>query len=101
MPPLPGVVVSRHLVGKKHRTRARRALHGAVVAGIVTGGIGLVRATSSPSPDAAPGHLSDGSTLLPNGWRVAPAGRSLYVGDLPLNVVQSPDSRYLVVTNNG
>ena len=38
---------------------------------------------------------------MPNGWRIAPAGRHVTVGDLPLNIVQSADSRYLVVTNNG
>ena len=65
--------------------------------------------TTTTFPDASirwiwgssPGALADGSTLLPNGWRLAPAGRHLTVGDLPLNVVQSPDSRYLIITNNG
>ena len=61
----------------------------------------LTRAQSAPRPDAVPGALADGSTLLPTGWRLAPAGRHLAVGDLPLNVIQSPDSRYLIVTNNG
>ena len=58
-------------------------------------------AQSAPVPAPSPGTLADGSTLLPNGWRLAPAGRHLTVGDLPLNVVQSPDSRYLIITNNG
>jgi YVTN family beta-propeller protein len=40
-------------------------------------------------------------TLLPNGWRIAPAGKHLQVGDLPLSLVQSPDGRYAVVENNG
>ena len=61
----------------------------------------LTRAQSAPAPAPSPGALADGSTLLPNGWRLAPAGRHLTVGDLPLNVVQSPDSRYLIITNNG
>jgi len=61
----------------------------------------LTRAQSAPRLDAVPGALADGSTLLSNGWRLAPAGRHLAVGDLPLNVVQSPDSRYLIVSNNG
>src|SRR5713101_3518628 len=54
-----------------------------------------------PSPTASPGVLSDSTTLLHNGWRVAPAGRHVGVGPLPLNIVQSLDGRYLVVTNNG
>ena len=45
--------------------------------------------------------LERGATLLPNGWRIAPAGRHLNVGDLPLAMVESPDGRYLVVTDNG
>ena len=42
-----------------------------------------------------------GITLLPNGWRIAPAGQHVQIGDLPLNMVPSPDGRYLIVTNNG
>jgi DNA-binding beta-propeller fold protein YncE len=32
---------------------------------------------------------------------LSPAGRHLALGDLPLNLSQSPDSRYVVVTNQG
>ena len=48
-----------------------------------------------------PGILGGGITQLPNGWRIAPAGRHSSIGDLPLNMVWSPDGRYLIVTNNG
>ena len=48
-----------------------------------------------------PGPQQDGSTLLPNGWRIAPVGKHLKVGDLPLAFTWSPDGRYLIVTNNG
>jgi len=48
-----------------------------------------------------PGRLSDGRVLLPNGWKLSPAGRHLDVGDLPLNVDVSPDGHYAIVTNNG
>jgi DNA-binding beta-propeller fold protein YncE len=48
-----------------------------------------------------PGVLGEGVTLLPNGWRIAPAGRHLQAGDFPLSMVATPDRRYLVVTNNG
>jgi hypothetical protein len=68
---------------------------------IVSGAALLTRAQSAPPQASSPGALADGSTLLPSGWRLAPAGRHLMIGDLPLNVVQSPDSRYLIVTNNG
>src|SRR5262245_3976837 len=48
-----------------------------------------------------PGPLGGGVTQLPNGWQIAPVGRHSQIGDLPLNMVWSPDGRYLIVTNNG
>lgn len=47
-----------------------------------------------------PGH-DRGVTLLPNGWRLSPAGRHVTVGDLPLAMALSPDGRSVVVTNDG
>lgn len=38
---------------------------------------------------------------LPNGWSLSPLGRSLPLGDLPLNMAVSPNGRRLAVTNNG
>ena len=48
-----------------------------------------------------PGRLGKGETLLPNGWRIAPAGRHVMVGDLPLGMLVSPDGHWAIVTNNG
>ncbi len=48
-----------------------------------------------------PGYTGGGITLLPNGWRIAPAGRHLSIGDLPLAMTLSPDGRSLLVSNNG
>jgi YVTN family beta-propeller protein len=48
-----------------------------------------------------PGRLGPGETLLPNGWTIAPAGRHIAIGDLPLALLQSPDGRFLIVSNNG
>ena len=48
-----------------------------------------------------PGRLGKGETLLPNGWRIAPAGRHVMVGDLSLGLLVSPDGRWAIVTNNG
>ena len=53
------------------------------------------------APRALPGSLGNGVTLLPNGWRIQPAGRHMPIGDLPLAMVESPDGNYLIVTNNG
>src|SRR2546428_14136166 len=43
-----------------------------------------------------PGSLPDGSTLLPSGWRIRPAGRAVPVGTLPLNLVTLSDGSALV-----
>ena len=39
--------------------------------------------------------------LLPNGWSLTPAGTSLPLGDLPLNMQLSASGQLLAVTNNG
>ncbi len=38
---------------------------------------------------------------LPNGWTLTPAGKSLSLGDLPLNIAISPNKKLIAVTNNG
>ena len=38
---------------------------------------------------------------LPNGWKLSPAGTSLPLGDLPLNIAVSPSKKLMAVTNNG
>ncbi len=39
--------------------------------------------------------------LLPNGWKLSPAGHSVQLGDLPLNMQLSASGKYLATTNNG
>ncbi|MGF7081375.1 bifunctional YncE family protein/alkaline phosphatase family protein [Mucilaginibacter sp. UYCu711] len=39
--------------------------------------------------------------LLPNGWKLSPAGRQVKLGDLPLNMQLSASGKLLAVTNNG
>jgi len=50
-----------------------------------------------------PGQISGTSqVLLPNGWKLSPAGyNSLKLGDLPLNMQLSASGKLLAVTNNG
>src|ERR1700749_2975795 len=49
-----------------------------------------------------PGKIKQtGQVLLPNGWKLSPAGTSLPLGDLPLNIQLSASGRLLAVTNNG
>ncbi|MDX2306474.1 MAG: beta-propeller fold lactonase family protein [Microscillaceae bacterium] len=38
---------------------------------------------------------------LSNGWSVTPAGKSIPLGDFPMNLVVSPSKKLLAVTNNG
>ncbi|MGN6166060.1 MAG: beta-propeller fold lactonase family protein [Flavisolibacter sp.] len=46
-------------------------------------------------------QLDNSRIKLPNGWSLTPVGKSLQLGDLPLNVVVSPNRKYVAVTNNG
>jgi YVTN family beta-propeller protein len=67
----------------------------------VVAAAGVAVAQRGAAPVTWPGSLGGGETLLPNGWRIAPAGRHMAIGDLPLNLTLSPDGRYLIVSNNG
>ena len=58
--------------------------------------------TSFNAAAQLPGKIKEtGQVLLPNGWKLKPAGRSLPLGDLPLNMKVSPSGKLLAVTNNG
>jgi YVTN family beta-propeller protein len=49
-----------------------------------------------------PGKIErTGQVLLPNGWKLSQVGRSLPLGDLPLNMQLSASGKFLAVTNNG
>jgi len=61
----------------------------------------LVSASGDVPPVIRPGAMGGGITLLPNGWKIAPAGRHVQVGSLPLAMVESPDGRSLYVSSNG
>jgi len=46
-------------------------------------------------------NTSSNQTRLPNGWSLSPAGASIRLGDLPLQMTFSPSKKLLAVTNNG
>ena len=46
-----------------------------------------------------PGPLRDGATLLPSGWRIRPAGKSVPVGTLPLGLAILSDGSAMVTYN--
>ena len=79
--------------------RNRVVLAGIALLAICTAGV----ASFGDQPPAAirPGAVGAGVTLLPNGWKIAPAGKHIQVGDLPLAMVESPDGHTLLVANNG
>lgn len=54
-----------------------------------------------PTPDPAIDQLAAQRVTLPNGWSLTPAGQQLEIGDLPLNMVFSPDQKVLALTHNG
>ncbi len=50
--------------------------------------------------EALPGSYN-GYTLLPNGWKLSPAGSQVPIGELPLNMVLTNDGRYAITSNSG
>ena len=66
-------------------------------------GIGLLPycAMAQPSTNSVQNELSKKLVTLPNGWKLSPVGRSLPLGDLPLNIAVSSSQRLIAVTNNG
>ena len=48
-----------------------------------------------------PATVADEGFLLPNGWRLTPAGRQVLLTDLPLNIVTSADGRHALVATSG
>ena len=59
----------------------------------------LALATSTHAQDLT--ALERTRVKLPNGWSLTPVGKSLPLGDLPLNIAVSKSRRYAAVTNNG
>jgi YVTN family beta-propeller protein len=61
----------------------------------------LAGTTLAQSQVKWPGADTSSRILLPNGWSLTPAGRSLTLGDLPLNIAVASSGRWVAVTNNG
>jgi len=59
-------------------------------------------ATFGQSPkNSLAAQLASKRVTLPNGWKLSPHGKSVSLGDLPLNLAVSPNKVYIVATNNG
>ncbi len=61
---------------------------------------GLGMGAGVPLFDQA-GPRGDGTGVTPNHWMLTPAGIQVEVGDRPMGMALSPDSRYLFISNNG
>jgi YVTN family beta-propeller protein len=60
--------------------------------------------SQEPAKAAAPGKFvgpTDTGFLLPNGWRLTPAGRHVLLSDLPLNIRTSSDGQHAFVATSG
>jgi YVTN family beta-propeller protein len=76
------------------------------VALVVFGAVVAVASLSTlaqhgPEGPRWPGYQGHGVTLLPNGWSIAPEGRHVTIGDLPMNLVPSPGGRTIAVSTSG
>ena len=79
-----------------------RHILGVLAAGLVLAASAVIVVTQrTAATTAKPGLLGGGVTLLPNGWRISPAGRHFAIGHLPLAMTLSPDGHALIVSNNG
>jgi YVTN family beta-propeller protein len=71
-----------------------------VVTGLVAATLVIGAQRPKVSPARTPGPTA-GPTLLPNGWKIQPAGRQLALGNMPLAMLTSNNGRYLVVAMSG
>jgi WD40 repeat protein len=65
-----------------------------------------LRADTTPMKEAPvartlPGVKAGGTTLLPNGWSLRPAGKQVALGDFPVNLALHPSGNWLAVLHAG
>jgi len=66
-------------------------------------GFGPLRSQDEKQPARSsrfPGSTAEG-ILLPNGWRLTPAGNQVPLTDLPLNIIPTPDGKQAFVATSG
>ncbi|MFN0053036.1 MAG: YncE family protein, partial [Planctomycetales bacterium] len=77
----------------------------ALVLGITLGVFAGEPAWSQTPPGQRPQFAGqqpgDEGFLLPNGWRLTPAGRHVTLTDLPLNILVSNDGKQAIVSTSG
>src|SRR5215469_6978079 len=83
----------------------RLAIAGAILFLVGAGAFTAIQRSRMKHPHSGaeitiPGR-DGGGVLLPDGWRVTPAGRLLEAGDMILSAAVSPDGKTLAFTNSG
>jgi YVTN family beta-propeller protein len=63
--------------------------------------ISAVVLCSQPGGREQPGPQPGGFFLLPNGWRIQPAGEQIPLDTMPMSTALSPDGKFLLVLNGG
>jgi YVTN family beta-propeller protein len=63
--------------------------------------VGHTQEKTAPRNLAAFPGPTEAGFLLPNGWRLTPAGQQVILADLPLNIRTTPDGKYALVATNG
>ncbi len=74
-----------------------------VLASVISAAAESPRA-SAPDVQAkpeVPGPQTDGSVLLPNQWRLRPAGKQVIVGDFPASMALHPDGKHAAILHCG
>ena len=61
----------------------------------------VIFAVSQPSGRETVGRQTDGTVLLPNGWKIAPVGEQVPLDTLPMSSAISPNGRFVLVLNGG
>jgi len=56
---------------------------------------------SQPSGRETVGRQSDGTVLLPTGWKIAPVGEQVPLDTLPMSSAISPNGRFVLILNGG
>jgi streptogramin lyase len=67
---------------------------------ILLAGVTAAQEKPTKNPPGYPGPTDDGF-VLPNGWRLTPAGKQVILTDLALNIRTTPDGKYALVATNG
>lgn len=80
-----------------------RFAFGATLCAVLGLSIGLIWSQTAAPRTAAKGSAATAhkGVLLPNGWRLTPAGEQIPLTDLPLNILVSSDGRNALVATSG